>query len=134
MLKALLFGFALIGAAVIAIAATAILAVLFLFTSPANAATSPVYLLESTEEPEEAINVEVEKKEVEPVFLLEVTEVPTESVVIIEEQVTKESSQEIVEKLKEMTIPQLKKLAKVRGVHVKSSLRKAQIIELLMSA
>ena len=122
MLKAIFFGIALIGAAVIAIAVTAIIAVLFLFTSPVNAATSPVYLLESTEEPEEAINVEVE-----PVFLLEVVEVPNETVV-------EEKAESPLKELKGMTIPQLKKLAEERGIYVKSNLRKPQISELLMSA
>lgn len=127
MLKTLLFGFALIGAAVIAIAATAIIAVLFLFTSPANAETHPpVYLLQSVEEneleTEESTDEVVEENK--SVFLPEVVEVPNETVV----------EEKAESPLKEMTIPQLKNLAKERGIHIKSNLRKAQIIELLMSA
>lgn len=119
MLKALFFGVSLVFSAIVLIAATAIVAVLFLFAAPANTAY-PVYLLESVEEQEKAteiINTTVE--EIKPVFLLEVTEE------IIEEQVNEEID------LSSLTIPRLKELAKEKGIHVKSSLRKAQIIELL---
>lgn len=120
MLKALFFGVSLVFSAIVLIAATAIVAVLFLFAAPANTAY-PVYLLESVEEQEKAteiINTTVE--EIKPVFLLEVTEE------IIEEQVNEEID------LSSLTIPRLKELAKEKGIHVKSSLRKAQIIELLL--
>lgn len=120
MLKALFFGVSLVFSAIVLIAATAIVAVLFLFAAPANTAY-PVYLLESVEEQEKAteiINTTVD--EMKPVFLLEVTEE------IIEEQVNEEID------LSSLTIPRLKELAKEKGIHVKSSLRKAQIIELLL--
>lgn len=120
MLKTLLFGIALIVSAAVAIAVTAIIAVLFLFTSPANAETHPpVFLLEAVETEESTDEVVEENKSV---FLLEIVEVPNETVV----------EDEPLLELGKMTIPQLKELAKERGVHIKSSLRKAQIIELLL--
>jgi len=133
MLKAIFFGIALIGAAVITISTTAFLAVLFLFSLPANAA-SPVYLLEPTteEQPEEVeetivVNVTAEEK-IQPVFLLEA---PVFLLEAIEVPTDAESPQEVEKPLKDMTVAQLKELAKKRGVRIKSSLRKAQIIGLL---
>ncbi len=127
MLKALLFGFALIGAAVLAIAATALLAVLFLF---ANASQVPhqVYLLESVVEEKDKIvdvAVEAEKIGIEPV-----TEVETElsnPVFLLEVVETNEKDVD----LNSLTIPKLKELAKGKGIYIKSNLRKPQIIELL---
>lgn len=128
-MKALLFVVALVLAAVIAIAGTAALAVLILFLTtgkPTEQKSNTPILLPPVVE-----DIPVDVTLVEEVLPPTEPQQPVEELVI-EERVTKESPQEITKKkLNSMTIPQLKKLAKEKGVYVKSSLRKPQIIELL---
>ena len=129
-MKALLFVVALVLAAVIAIAGTAALAVLILFLTtgkPTEQKSNTPILLPPVVE-DIPVDVTLVEEALPP------TTEPQQPVeeLVIEERVTKESPQEITKKkLNSMTIPQLKKLAKEKGVYVKSSLRKPQIIELL---
>lgn len=130
-MKALLFVVALVGAAVLVIAGTAALAVLILFltgkpTAEQNSVTPllPPVVEDDIPTPVDVTLVEETPPTTEP-------QQPVEKVVI-EEKITKESPQKITKKqLNDMTIPQLKQMAKEKGVYIKSSLRKPQIIELL---
>lgn len=130
-MKALLFVVALVLAAVIAIAGTAALAVLILFLTGKPTAEKNLItplLPPVVEDIPTPVDVTLVEEALSP------TTEPQQPVeeLVIEERVTKESPQEITKKkLNSMTIPQLKKLAKEKGVYVKSSLRKPQIIELL---
>ncbi len=130
-MKALLFVVALVLAAVLAIAGTAALAVLILFLTGKPTAEKNLItplLPPVVEDIPTPVDVTLVEEALSP------TTEPQQPVeeLVIEERVTKESPQEITKKkLNSMTIPQLKKLAKEKGVYIKSSLRKPQIIELL---
>jgi outer membrane biosynthesis protein TonB len=131
-MKALLFVVALVGAAVLVIAGTAALAVLILFLTgkPTAEQNSATPLLPPVVEDDIPTPVDVTLVE----ETLPPTTEPQQPVekVVIEEKITKESPQKITKKqLNDMTIPQLKQMAKEKGVYIKSSLRKPQIIELL---
>jgi|688.fasta_scaffold1303248_1 outer membrane biosynthesis protein TonB len=131
-MKALLFVVALVGAAVLVIAGTAALAVLILFLTgkPTAEQNSVTPLLPPVVEDDIPTPVDVTLVE----ETLPPTTEPQQPVekVVIEEKITKESPQKITKKqLNDMTIPQLKQMAKEKGVYIKSSLRKPQIIELL---
>ena len=130
-MKALLFVVALVLAAVIAIAGTAALAVLILFLTGKPTAEKNLItplLPPVVEDIPTPVDVTLVEEALSP------TTEPQQPVeeLVTEERVTKELPQKITKKqLNDMTIPQLKKMAKEKGVYVKSSLRKPQIIELL---
>jgi outer membrane biosynthesis protein TonB len=131
MLKALLFGIALVGAAVIAIAGTAALAVLILFLTgkPTVEQNSVTPLLppvvEDIPTPVDVTLVEETPPTTEP-------QQPVEKVVI-EEKITKQTPKQDPKKLKKMTKKELQKLGETKGVTLKPSLLKDQMIERLIA-